>query len=344
MLQAVLKELKHIDLENTQRRPLKDGEVRLKVISCAICGSDIRIYNYGNSRVKLPHVTGHEVVGEVIEKSNGCNLNIGDICCFGADLPCSDSKCEFCKHGDFSSCDTNYAIGYQFDGGFAEEMIIPENCWKHGAFCVIKQPYNDIKDLYKYSLVEPLACAIHGVEPMNVSSSDRVLIFGGGPIGLMIADICHTVKECKSVTIIEPSVTRLNLISSLFPHFKLFNSVKDLDDKSEFDVIFTANSASECHKLSIDVAAKNARINFFGGLGTKELVAIDTNKIHYKQIMLTGTHGSRRSDFNTAFEYASYNIIDLDKYITVVYDLADINDAFNSAKDLNNLKIIVRGC
>ena len=71
MIQAELKELGKIEISTTQRKELSHGDIRLKVISCAICGSDIRIYNYGNSRVNLPHVIGHEVVGKIIEVTDG---------------------------------------------------------------------------------------------------------------------------------------------------------------------------------------------------------------------------------------------------------------------------------
>lgn len=340
MLQASLKDLKKIELEEVSQRELKPGEIRLRVISCAICGSDIRIYNHGNSRVSLPHVIGHEVVGQIIEKTDDCSFDIGDYCCFGADLPCGDPNCKYCHAGDFSSCDINYAIGYQFDGGFAETMIIPEVCWKLGSFKIISQSFTNIEELYKYSLTEPLACAFHGVDKLNVDIADNVLVFGGGPIGLMIGDICYNVNYCKSVTIIEPSKTRIELIKKLFPNFNVVNDYSKLD--KTYDVIFTANSVPDCHTLAIDIASKDARINFFGGLGKSGLVSVDTNKIHYKQLVVTGTHGSRLKDFNKAFEYIRNGILDMGKYITTIYDLKDIEKAFESAKDLNNLKIIIK--
>jgi L-iditol 2-dehydrogenase len=339
MLQAVLKELGRIELEEVTPRKLKPGEVRLKVISCAICGSDIRIYNYGNSRVKLPHVTGHEVVGKIIEVADAdCPLRIGDYCCFGADLPCGDSNCKYCNRCDFGSCDKNLAIGYQFDGGFAEEMIIPKMCYSYGATFGVIPVVDD--SVYKYSLVEPLACAIHGVEPLNVTNEDDVLIFGGGPIGLMIGDICQNVNLCKSVTIVELSETRIELIKKLFPSFIVVNNFSCLD--KDYDVIFTANSVPICHKQAIEIAAKNARINLFGGLGTSDLVAVDTNKIHYKQLLVTGTHGSNKSHFDKAFKYIESGAIQIEKYITAMYSLKDINIAFDSAKNFNNLKIIIK--
>lgn len=336
MIQAELKELKRLELVNVQERPLNDGEVRIKVISCAICGSDIRIYNYGNSRVKLPKVIGHEVVGEIVEVSEGCNLNIGDICCFAADLPCTDPNCKYCSKGEFSSCDENLAVGYQYDGGFAETMIIPKQCWERGSFAIIDKQ-KTIEDYYKYSLVEPLACAVHGVNKMNVTTEDNVFIFGGGPIGLMIGDVCNI--NCKSVTILEPNITRVNLIKELFPYFNVVTNISEVNE--EYDVIFTANSVPDCHKQAVDIAAKNARINLFGGLGKSQLCEIDTNKIHYKELVVTGTHGCGKKNYADALNLTVDEKIDLNKYITKTYDLKHINDAFESAKDLNNLKILI---
>lgn len=338
MIQAELKELRKLELVNSNERPLQDGEVRIKVISCAICGSDIRIYNYGNSRIKLPKVIGHEVVGEIVEITEGCNLNIGDVCCFAADLPCTDPNCKYCSKGDFSSCDENLAVGYQYDGGFAETMIIPKQCWERGSFKIV--PHQEhIGDYYKYSLVEPLACAVHGVTKLNVNDNDNVFIFGGGPIGLMIGDVCKNVFNCKSVTILEINEARRDLIKRLFPNFIVIDDISKAD--SEYDVIYTANSVPICHKYAIDIAAKNARINLFGGLGQSVLCEVDTNKIHYKELVVTGTHGCGISDFEKAFLYVSTGMLDMNKYITALYNLSDINEAFESAKSLNNLKILI---
>jgi L-iditol 2-dehydrogenase len=339
MVQAVLKELGKIELVDVVEKSLKHGEARIKVISCAICGSDIRILNHGNSRIKLPHVIGHEVVGEIIEVSDNCDLKIGDICCFGADLPCDDPDCEYCNNGRFSSCDKNYAVGYQFDGGFAETMIITEQCWKRGAFKIIPHQ-NKIEDYYKYSLIEPLACAVHGVTKLNVCSEDRVFIFGGGPIGLMIGDVCKNVYKCKSVTILEINESRRELISTHFPEFNFISDISEVIE--EYDVIFTANSVPVCHKYAIDIAAKEARINLFGGLGIKQLCEVDTNKIHYKELIVTGTHGSGKKDFELAFSMVEDKCINLDRYITSIYKLTDINKAFEAAQSLRNLKIIIK--
>ena len=338
MIQAELKELGKIELVNTTERPLGIGEARIKVISCAICGSDIRIYNHGNSRITLPHVIGHEVVGEIIEVDDECRLNVGDICCFGADLPCDDPNCEYCRNGKFSSCDKNYAVGYQFDGGFAETMIITRQCWERGAFKIVPHQTN-IEDYYKYSLVEPLACAAHGVTKLNVNYKDRVFIFGGGPIGLMIGDICKNVYYCESVTILEINETRRNLISELFPEFELISDISEVT--GEYDAIFTANSVPICHKYAIDIAAKDARINLFGGLAIKSLCEVDTNKIHYKELVVTGTHGSGKRDFDLAFSMVEDKYIDLNRYITSVYNFTEINEAFEAAKSLSNLKILI---
>ena len=66
-----------------------DYLVKIKVDSCAICGSDIRIFNYGNKRISYPAIIGHEVSGTVVESKNQ-NYQIGDKISLGADIPCGE--------------------------------------------------------------------------------------------------------------------------------------------------------------------------------------------------------------------------------------------------------------
>ena len=82
-----------------------------------ICGSDLRIMSDGNSRISPPQILGHEIAGEIVELGEGVkNYSLGDRVSTGADIPCG--KCNHCKSGRPNCCDTNLAIGYQFECGF----------------------------------------------------------------------------------------------------------------------------------------------------------------------------------------------------------------------------------
>ena len=346
---AVLTNIGSLNIERLDRRELNSGEMRIHVLCCAICGSDIRIFNYGNPRVKLPHVIGHEVVGEVIElgeEAKACNYKIGDKVCFAADLPCSNDRCKYCEAGMINSCDENLAIGYQFDGGFAEEMVLPENCFKRGA---IKKIDEDVVDIDKFALTEPLACVINGLSVIAKNSliNGNVLVFGGGPIGIMLADMMKNMLHAKHAIIVEPNPNRRKIIMEKFSFIEVWNNnegykEKIVDTYGSIDAIFTANSNPSTHSDAIEMCSKNGIINLFGGLGKNDPVPINTNLIHYKQLHVTATHGSNKESFSKAFDCIKDGVIDPKKYITSTYKLDDIAEAFESLKNPDNLKILIK--
>lgn len=345
---AVLTNIGSLEIKRLERRELKDDEMRIRVLCCAICGSDIRIFNHGNPRVKFPHIIGHEVIGEVIELgelAKNCHYEVGDKVCFAADLPCSNDRCKYCETGMINSCDENLAIGYQFDGGFAEEMILPENCFKRGAIKIIDE---SIEDIEKFALTEPLACVVNGLSVCKKSLRyDNALVFGGGPIGIMLADMMKNVLHAKHAIIVEPNPNRRKIIMEKFPYIEVWNNNEGYKEKiieayESIDVVFTANSNPTTHADAVEICSKNGVINLFGGLGTNDPVPINTNLIHYKQLHVTATHGSNKDSFHEAFSHISHGTIDAKKYITSTYSLDDISKAFDSLKNPDNLKILIK--
>ncbi|MCL1855704.1 MAG: alcohol dehydrogenase catalytic domain-containing protein, partial [Clostridia bacterium] len=104
--------------------PAPDADsILLRVKSCAVCGSDVRILHHGNSRVRPPQILGHEIAGEVTGVGRQVTrFKVGDRVAVGADVPCGE--CSFCEAGIGNNCQTNYAMGYQYAGGFAEYCLL----------------------------------------------------------------------------------------------------------------------------------------------------------------------------------------------------------------------------
>jgi len=88
MLAAVFLGERRIELQTKKIPELKPSSILIKVNSCAICGSDLRIFNYGNERVTPPRIIGHEVSGEIVEIGKGVTsyYKIGDRVSVGADI------------------------------------------------------------------------------------------------------------------------------------------------------------------------------------------------------------------------------------------------------------------
>ncbi|MDD5017211.1 MAG: alcohol dehydrogenase catalytic domain-containing protein, partial [Eubacteriales bacterium] len=153
MKAAVFEEINNMVVKDVSMPKITDDDVLVHVKACAVCGSDIRIFHYGNSRVSPPCIIGHEISGEVVEVGKNVDkFSVGDRIAIGADVPCGE--CKFCRADLANCCPINYAIGYQFQGGFAEYMPLNKTMLTFGP--IVKIPSSLSFD--HAALAEPLGC------------------------------------------------------------------------------------------------------------------------------------------------------------------------------------------
>ena len=323
-------------IEEAAKPTITKNQLLIKVLSCAICGSDLKITKAGNQRIKEDRTIGHEISGEVVEVGNNViNFEIGDKVSIGADLPCLN--CSFCDTGQVNLCSTNLAVGYQFDGGLSQFMVVNEYILKKGPIAKFKNISSDLA-----CLAEPLACAINGVSKsmacFTIGTPQSALIFGGGPMGIFLSEYLYF-KGVKEIFIIEQNKERVNFISSN-TNFSVYQSIENIEKK--FDLIFTACPALETHSLSFKFINTAGVINFFGGLpaGSNPL-ELDSNFIHYSEAVLMGTHGSNPLQHKEALELIESNKLDLQYMITHKFSLDNLQEAFDVARSGVGQKIII---
>jgi L-iditol 2-dehydrogenase len=321
-----------------------DNSVLVRVRACAICGSDIRIFHSGNSRVTPPQTLGHEISGEVFKVGkNVTKVKIGDRVAIGADVPCGE--CIFCEAGIGNNCQINYAMGYQFAGGFAEYVLLNRTVMNYGP--VHKIPKHVSFD--EAALAEPLACVLNALELSPVKLGDTVVLIGAGPIGLMICEVAGMMGAAK-VILINRSNPRLEIAKSINAADIYICSAEEDSIKRVLeetgglgaDVIFTSCPAPSAQTDAINMAKNRARINFFGGLPKdKSIVALDTNVIHYKELLITGAHGSMPIHHGQAVELIASSKVNVKKFLTHNFKLDEIGKAFETAEGHSGLRVVV---
>lgn len=327
-------EIGHLDQEKF------DG-LKLKVNSCALCGSDIRIFNTGNERITYPAIIGHEVSGTVVE-SFSKNFKAGDKVSIGADIPCG--KCKSCKSNKPNLCKKNLAIGYQLQGGFSEYMLLSKDLINYGP---IKKLPQDMS-LEIGCLGEPLACAINGIEKLNIKGrGGKMIIFGAGPIGIMLGMLAKKYYHVDQVDYVELTEYKIEFLKKLEFVDKIYSpeflESKLNNFKESYDFVITACSAISTHSLGISLLSNGGAINFFGGLPKPSSpIPIVTNDIHYRELTLTGSHGSTPIQHARAVNLISENSLFFEKLITHRYKLDDIQDAFSLASKGEGIKIIIK--
>ncbi|MGQ9632453.1 MAG: zinc-dependent dehydrogenase [bacterium] len=343
MKAAVLEDLNKLSVKEVETPDVDEGEVLVRVRACAVCGSDLRIYHYGNPRVRPPQIIGHEIAGEVAAVGRGVDkFKIGDRVATGADVPCG--VCYFCKNGMGNNCPINYAIGYQFPGGFAEYILLNETTVKYGP--VHKIPGN--LSFEEAALAEPLACCINGLELSRLAPGETVVIIGAGPVGCLLIELAKTMGAGK-VIIAQRSKARLEMarrfradafISTTEENF--VDRVMEETEGEGADVVITACASPDAQEDAVKVVRNRGRVNFFGGLprGTRK-ISIDSNIVHYKECYIHGSHGSVPRQHKAALSLLADGRIRAGDFISHRFPLDDILEAFRAVEDREGMKVVV---
>lgn len=325
-------------------RPLEDGEARIKVEACAICGTDVRIYKMGQKNVVPPRITGHEICGVVTEVTPGADVPpVGTRVIVLTPVGCG--TCKFCKKKMPNLCPEINPLGYGYDGGFAEEMIIP-------AEAMVQQPLIPVPDGVspeQACLAEPLSCCINGQHFLDIESDDVVLIYGAGPIGLMHVALAKA-RNARKAILADVNPDRLKeaegfgadlLVNSAETDLKALVD-KETDGKG-VDVIVTAAPVKQILVSSLDLAGVRARISWFASVPKDDpAITIDPNIIHYKEISVFGVFASNRAQYAEALDLIASGKVDIDKFIYKTFPLSQIDEAFRTAMTGEGLKVIVK--
>lgn len=335
MKKAIYQGIKQLQVVEAPIPSIGRDEILLKVKYCTICGTDLRIYNFGHRKVQPEdqRVLGHEFVGEIVAVGEGVTgWQPGTKVVVAPNYGCG--QCHLCVQGWRQLCKDTQAFGITLDGGFQEYMRITSPAIQQGNIFEIPAGVSYEEAV----LTEPLSCAYNCYETVNTRAGDIAVVIGAGPIGLMhvqLAKLCGA----KEVILSEPVEERL-LSGKDFGADVLVNPLKEdlgkiVEDRTAgrgADVVITACSIPEVQQQALEIAAVGGRVNFFGGLPKgKDVVPLVTNLIHYKQLVVTGNTGSNNEQFRRSLELIAAKRVDVKNLLGPIYPLENIKEAFEAS-------------
>ena len=344
MKAAVLEAYDTISVQEINDPICGDREAILEVEACAVCGSDIRIFHYGNDRVSMPTIIGHEIAGRIVKVGQEVTrVKKGDRIALGVDVPCG--TCYWCTNGMGTNCKINYAIGYQFAGGFQERMVLNETVLSYG-------PVTSIPDHVSFdeaSIAEPLACAINGLELAEYKPGKSICIIGLGPIGCMMLELSKLFGASR-VFAAQRSRGRLEMAKRFRQDARfiatseenLVETVMEETGGEGVDCVITTSGTVEAHRDAIHIVGHRGYVNLFGGLKNQPELSIDSNLIHYKECFVMGSHGSLPRHHKTAVDMIARGDIHAEWYLSQRYGLDNINDALAYHESRKGLKVVVK--
>lgn len=320
------------------------GELKIRVMACATCGTDAKIYHHGHPRLTPPQIIGHEIAGVVLSVGAGVvDFAAGDRVQIIAAIPCEE--CWACKAGKQGICPNQTSMGYQYPGGFAEEMIVPSAVLKANGVNVI--PGN--LSFEEAAVTEPLACVLNAQTVVNVGAGDTVLVMGAGPIGCLHVRLARALGASK-VFLADINGSRLELsAAAVKPDRAIDMSSEDLATAVLEEtggigpsVIITAAPSGQAQEQAIQLAAPGGRISFFGGLPKdKPNITVDSNIVHYRELILAGANGSSPAQNKAALELIAEGKVPVKDLITHRVGLADVMSAIEAVTSGSAIKVVV---
>ncbi len=335
-----------VRLEDVPEPECGPDEVKIRVVNCSMCGTDVKIRNNGPPNITGVTTMGHEIAGEVVEVGADAlgDFKVGDRVQVIAAVPCGE--CYECKKGWMEVCQNQTSVGYQYDGGFAEYMIVPKEVLKVDGL-------NRIPDGVGYdeaSAAEPFACAINAQEPLGIEEGDFVVVFGAGPIGAMHVRIARGVHQAGTIVLVDINGERLKMTAdAVHPDATIDSSsvnvvdeIMKMTDGRGADVVITATPANITQEQAVAMAARNGRISFFGGLPkTNPTITLDSNLVHYRQLHIHGANGSAPDHHKRALDYIASGQIPVKDLITRHVPLDDVMSAFDMVANGEAIKVTV---
>mgnify|MGYP000271126294 CR=1 FL=1 len=317
-------------IEDIEKPTIGKNEILVRVKSAFICGTDIRMFKNGHKNVPkdVPLILGHEFSGVIEEVgANVKGYKEGMRVTVAPNMGCG--TCKMCISGNTHLCSDYKALGISLNGAFAEYVRVPEPAVRQGNVFKI----GDNVSFGEAALIEPLSCVYNGFERCDIRPGDKVLIIGAGPIGIMHAKLAK-MGGASEIFINDLSDERLDLCRCIDRTFKTISS-SDLKEQimsatngDGVDVCITACSAPEAQRISLELMAINGRVLFFGGLQSGTIVNLDTNLIHYKQLLVTGTTRSSLRQYKKTLDIISSGRLNVRDIITSSVTINDFKQAF----------------
>jgi 2-desacetyl-2-hydroxyethyl bacteriochlorophyllide A dehydrogenase len=272
-------------------------EIVVRVECCGICGTDLHILAGEFPPTPYPITPGHEFSGTVVARGADVkpDLPVGARVAVDPSLYCG--YCRQCRAGRDNLCENWAAIGDTVDGAFAEFVAVP-------AVNAYRLP--DHLDAQYGAMVEPLACAVHGMQRLGPVFGDPVVVIGAGTMGLMMLQLLlHA--GAGPVAVVDRVSERLEVARKL----GAAQAVTDAGalDEARFGVAVDATGAPAAIEAAIGLLDRGGRMLVFGVSPAEAGIRVSPFRVYNDEITITGSMAILRS-FGQAVDLLSSGAVD----------------------------------
>jgi L-iditol 2-dehydrogenase len=314
------------------------GEILVQVQACGLCGSDLMAW-YADG--KAPAVLGHEPVGFVSRVGSGVtDFSPGDRVFVHHHVPCL--VCHYCRRGNYSCCATFKKNGI-FPGGFSEYVrVAPANVQLDVLHLPEGLPFEEA------TLIEPIGCAIRGVNRAGVQPGDAVLIIGTGVSGLLFTQLSRLwgARSVIASDLVEYRLGRAlehGADAVVNPaEGDLQAEVERLAGKAGADVVIVTVGRADVMEEGLRLVAKGGTVLLYAPLPPSEKLPVDVCDLLFSEKTLVTTYSCGPDDTRTALDLIRTGRVQTGGLVTHRFGLEEVGEAMHMASQAgDSLKVVI---
>ena len=314
------------------------GEVRIKVHQVGVCGTDVHIH-HGDFGAVFPLTPGHELVGTIDALGEGTGrFAVGEQVTVNPNVYCG--TCDYCLAGRLILCSDMKGLGSNFPGFFAEYATVREDL------------VFSVEGIHPDTAVftEPAACAMHGLETLQIRPGATALVFGAGPTGLLLAQLIRS-GGAASVTVAAPTPFKLETATALGVDQTILidradmeaNRARLLDASGAdgYDYVVEATGSTEIGNICVPLTRSGGTVLVYGVTRADETVSFHPFDVFRREITIKGSFAEMTS-FGAAIRALRSGRARTDGIITHRFSLDDYDKALDAlAHDRQAHKVVI---
>jgi threonine dehydrogenase-like Zn-dependent dehydrogenase len=296
------------------------GQVRIRTAACGVCATDLEMLA-GWDRTPLGAIPGHEWAGTVDAVGPGADRAWQGRACVAENVLADGGEVGFEHPGGYAECFLTEAANLQaLPAGLAFETAV---------------------------LIEPLAVCVRGLRRLDARVAPRALVFGDGPIGLLLALLFS--RRGTAVTLVGGRPARLGLARDLGAAQTLnYHDLPSADAHSladrigrDWPVIVEASGAAAAMTAALELT-RGGKVLELGDYG-RARADFPWNAILHREITLIGSNASAGA-WPEAVRLAGTYAADLRRLVTHVLPAARYEEALGLARDRSSgaIKVVLR--
>ncbi len=320
--------------------PADPGEVRIRVGQVGVCGTDLHIHE-GEFEAAYPLIPGHELVGTVDALGDGVEgPRVGEQVTVNPNVECG--LCAYCRAGRPIQCQNLKGMGSSYPGFFAEYVSVPAR--------LVYSTEGLHPDVAVFT--EPAACAMHGLESLDVRPGSSTLVLGAGPTGLLLAQMIGS-GGAASVTVAAPTRFKLDTALALGID-QVVQLERGADDATTtallragsptgdgYDAVVEATGSARIGSLCVPLTRNGGTVLVYGVTGPEDRWTISPLDVFRREIRIQGSF-AEISSFDAAIAALRSGRARTTGMITHRFGLDEYADALDAvANDRSTHKVLI---